>query len=311
MESITVEIREQQIAAANSAVPSAKGREKLAAYIVLTKPRIALMLVLTAAAGFYLGTVNSFDWVLFAHSMISIALLAFGVATLNQYLERDTDMLMKRTATRPLPTGKLSSAQALVFGILLCFAAEIYLAVFVNFLTAILGLTVIVGYVLLYTPLKTRTTLSTLIGAFPGAMPPLMGWTAAANEISLNGWALFWTLFLWQFPHFLAIAWMYRHEYKQAGILMLPVVEPAGKITAQQIVIFAVLTLIISLAPFFLGFAGWFYLIGAAVLGVWFLLAGIGFARTKSDESARKLLRVSVMYLPLLFGLMVLSKAFG
>jgi protoheme IX farnesyltransferase len=308
MESITVEIREQQIAA-GSIVPSAKGREKLAAYIVLTKPRIALMLVLTAAAGFYLGTVNRFDWVLFAHSMISIALLAFGVATLNQYLERDTDMLMKRTATRPLPTGKLSSAQALVFGILLCFVAEVYLAVFVNFLTAILGLTVIVGYVLLYTPLKTRTTLSTLIGAFPGAMPPLMGWTAAANEISLNGWALFWTLFLWQFPHFLAIAWMYRHEYKQAGILMLPVVEPAGKITAQQIVIFAVLTLFISLAPFFLGFAGWVYLIGAAVLGVWFLLAGIGFAKTKSDESARKLLRVSVMYLPLLFGLMVLSKA--
>lgn len=310
MESVTaVEIREQQIAA--DIAPSAKGREKLAAYVVLTKPRIALMLVLTAAAGFYLGTVNRFDWLLFAHSMISIALLAFGVATLNQYLERDTDMLMKRTATRPLPSGKLNSAQALVFGILLCFAAEVYLAVFVNFLTAILGLTVIVGYVLLYTPLKTRTTLSTLIGAFPGAMPPLMGWTAAANEISLDAWALFWTLFLWQFPHFLAIAWMYRHEYKRAGILMLPVVEPAGKITAKQIVIFAVLTLFISLAPFFLGFAGWFYLIGAALLGVWFLLAGIGFARTKSDEKARKLLRVSVMYLPLLFGLMVLSKAFG
>jgi protoheme IX farnesyltransferase len=267
------------------------------------------MLVITAAAGFYLGTANRFDWLLFLNSMISIALLAFGVATLNQYLERDTDLLMKRTAIRPLPSGKLSSAQALVFGILLCFAAEIYLAVFVNFLTAILGLTVIVGYVLLYTPLKTRTTLSTLIGAFPGAMPPLMGWTAAANEVSLGAWALFWTLFLWQFPHFLAIAWMYRAEYKRAGILMLPVVEPAGKITAKQIVIFAVLTLLISLAPFFLGLAGLFYLIGAALLGAWFLFAGIDFARTKSDEKARRLLKVSVMYLPLLFGLMVLNKA--
>lgn len=306
MENIAVEIREQPIAAAAQTIT---GREKLAAYVVLTKPRIALMLVITAAAGFYLGTANRFDWLLFVNSMISIALLAFGVATLNQYLERDTDLLMKRTAIRPLPSGKLSSAQALVFGILLCFAAEIYLAVFVNFLTAILGLTVIVGYVLLYTPLKTRTTLSTLIGAFPGAMPPLMGWTAAANEVSLGAWALFWTLFLWQFPHFLAIAWMYRAEYKRAGILMLPVVEPAGKITAKQIVIFAVLTLLISLAPFFLGLAGLFYLIGAALLGAWFLFAGIDFARTKSDEKARRLLKVSVMYLPLLFGLMVLNKA--
>ncbi|HEX8398362.1 MAG TPA: heme o synthase [Pyrinomonadaceae bacterium] len=306
MENIAVEIREQPITAA---AQTTTGREKLAAYVVLTKPRIALMLVITAAAGFYLGTANRFDWLLFLNSMISIALLAFGVATLNQYLERDTDLLMKRTAIRPLPSGKLSSAQALVFGILLCFAAEIYLAVFVNFLTAILGLTVIVGYVLLYTPLKTRTTLSTLIGAFPGAMPPLMGWTAAANEVSLGAWALFWTLFLWQFPHFLAIAWMYRAEYKRAGILMLPVVEPAGKITAKQIVIFAVLTLLISLAPFFLGLAGLFYLIGAALLGAWFLFAGIDFARTKSDEKARRLLKVSVMYLPLLFGLMVLNKA--
>jgi protoheme IX farnesyltransferase len=306
MENIAVEIREQPIAAAAQNIT---GREKLAAYVVLTKPRIALMLVITAAAGFYLGTANRFDWLLFLNSMISIALLAFGVATLNQYLERDTDLLMTRTAIRPLPSGKLSSAQALVFGILLCFAAEIYLAVFVNFLTAILGLTVIVGYVLLYTPLKTRTTLSTLIGAFPGAMPPLMGWTAAANEVSLGAWALFWTLFLWQFPHFLAIAWMYRAEYKRAGILMLPVVEPAGKITAKQIVIFAVLTLLISLAPFFLGLAGLFYLIGATLLGAWFLFAGIDFARTKSDEKARRLLKVSVMYLPLLFGLMVLNKA--
>jgi protoheme IX farnesyltransferase len=306
MENIAVEIREQSIAAAAQTIT---GREKIAAYVVLTKPRIALMLVITAAAGFYLGTANRFDWLLFLNSMISIALLAFGVATLNQYLERDTDLLMKRTAIRPLPSGKLTSAQALVFGILLCFAAEIYLAVFVNFLTAILGLTVIIGYVLLYTPLKTRTTLSTLIGAFPGAMPPLMGWTAAANEVSLGAWALFWTLFLWQFPHFLAIAWMYREEYKRAGILMLPVVEPAGKITAKQIVIFAVLTLLISLAPFFLGLAGLFYLIGAALLGAWFLFAGIDFARTKSDEKARRLLKVSVMYLPLLFGLMVLNKA--
>jgi heme o synthase len=309
MESVTVEIREQAII--QPAERAARPLEKLSAYAALTKPRIAVMLVVTAAAGFYLGTKTVFDWATFAHSMTAIALLAFGVATLNQYLERETDTLMKRTATRPLPSGKLSSAQALVFGILLCFAAEIYLAVAVNFLTAVLGLSVIVGYVLLYTPLKTRTTLSTVIGAFPGAMPPLMGWTAASNEISLGAWTLFWILFLWQFPHFLAIAWMYREEYKRAGILMLPVVEPRGRITANQIVVFSVLTFLISFAPFFLGAAGWFYLVGAAALGSWFLLAGIRFAQNRSDANARKILRVSIVYLPLLFGILVLSKSFS
>nr|MDQ3043239.1 heme o synthase [Acidobacteriota bacterium] len=211
-------------------------REKLAAYVELTKPRIAFMLVLTSAAGFYLGATKGFDAMLFINSMIGIALLAFGVATLNQVWERKTDALMERTAKRPLPTQKLSTTEALAFGVSLCLVAEIYLFFLVNGLTAILGLVVIVGYVLLYTPLKTRTSASTAIGAIPGAMPPLMGWTASANEISLGAWALFALLFLWQFPHFLAIAWMYKEQYAKAGILMLPVIEPEGKITARQIV---------------------------------------------------------------------------
>jgi heme o synthase len=283
-------------------------RERLTAFVELTKPRIAFLLVLTSAAGFYLGSTGSFDWILFVNSVIAITLLAFGVATLNQYWERDLDQLMKRTATRPLPTKKVTSHEALVFGIAQCVIAEVYLALAVNVLTAILGLVVIVGYVFVYTPLKTRTSASTAIGALPGALPPLMGWTAATNEISITAWALFAMQFLWQFPHFLAIAWMYRDEYAKAGILMLPVVEPEGKITARQIVMFAIMLLPVSLAPFFFGVSGMIFLVGASLLGIWILWASIRVARTKTNESAKKLLLVSVIYLPLLFILMVADK---
>lgn len=282
-------------------------KEKLAAFFELTKPRIAFMLVLTSAAGFYLGSKNSFDFLLFVNAMIGIALLAFGVATLNQFIERRTDALMERTARRPLPTRKVTPAEALVFGLILTVSAEIYLAFLVNGLTAILGLVVIVGYVLLYTPLKTKTSASTAIGAIPGAMPPLMGWTASANEITLGAWVLFALLFLWQFPHFLAIAWMYREQYRKAGILMLPVIEKEGRITAVQIVTFTLMLIPVSLAPFFIGFAGYIYLVGASILGIWFLVSSVQTARTKSVEKARKLLLVSVLYLPVIFALMVFN----
>lgn len=283
-------------------------REKLSAYFELTKPRIAFMLVLTSAAGFYLGSAKGFDFVVFINAMIGITLLAFGVATLNQYLERRTDALMERTAKRPLPTSKIAPTEALVFGLVQCATAELYLWFLVNGLTAALGTVVIVGYVLLYTPLKTRTTASTAIGAIPGAMPPLMGWTAATNAIDLNAWTLFTLLFLWQFPHFLAIAWMYKDQYAKAGILMLPVVERDGRVTARQIVIFTMMLVPLSLTPFFLGLTGIIYLIGAALLGGWFLWASVSMARAKTVEKARKLLMVSVIYLPLIFALMVLNR---
>jgi len=299
MDSAAVEINEPRVLGA---------REKLMAFVELTKPRIAIMLVLTSAAGFYLGSAGAFNYVLFANAMIGIALLAFGVATLNQYIERDVDKLMERTAGRPLPSGKLTATEALVFGVLQCAVAEIYLYFLVNPLTAGLGLVVIVGYVFLYTPLKTRTSASTAIGAIPGAMPPLMGWTAASNDITLDAWSLFVILFLWQFPHFLAIALMYRDEYAKAGIMMLPVLEPDGRITRRQIVSFSFMLLVASLAPFFLGFASVIYLIGALILGLWFLFESIRTARAKTRESARRLLLVSVIYLPLLFGLLVLTK---
>lgn len=306
MDIATVEISE----------PSAIGiRDRISAFVELTKPRIASMLVLTSAAGFYLGTRDSFDLLLFANAMIGITLLAFGVATLNQYMERETDALMERTATRPLPTQKITPNEALLFGVLQCAVAEIYLYFLVNGLTAVLGFTVIVGYVLLYTPLKRITSASTAIGAIPGAMPPLMGWAAAANAISptgydttLGGWALFILLFLWQFPHFFAIAWMYRDQYAKAGIVMLPVIESDGKITARQIVLFSVMLVPVSLAPFFLGISGFVYLAGAIVLGIWFMFESVRTARAKTVERARRLLLVSVIYLPLIFVLLVLNK---
>ncbi|MFZ1699376.1 MAG: heme o synthase [Pyrinomonadaceae bacterium] len=299
METITVEIVETR---------GAGLRQKFAAYVELTKPRIAFLLVLTSAAGFYLGNTGHFDLVLFANSMIAIALLALGVATLNQVWERDLDRLMTRTATRPLPTHRVGTTEALVFGVVQCIAAEVYLLLFVNALTAFLGAIVIVGYVLVYTPLKTRTSASTAVGALPGALPPLMGWTAAANEITLAAWALFAMQFLWQFPHFLAIAWMYRNEYAKAGILMLPVVEPSGKITGRQIVMFSIMLLPVSLAPFFLGLSGMIFLLGASVLGLWMIWASVRAARTKTNERAKSLLFVSIIYLPLLFILMVADK---
>ena len=282
-------------------------REKLAAYVELTKPRIAFMLVLTSAAGFYLGSGQNFNFALFTNSMIGIALLAFGVATLNQYIERKTDALMQRTARRPLPSNTLSPNEALIFGSVLCAVAELYLLFLVNGLTAGLGLIVIVGYVLLYTPLKTRTSASTAIGALPGAMPPLMGWTSAADGINLGAWTLFALLFLWQFPHFLAIACMYKEEYAKAGIKMLPALEKDGKITARQIMLFTILMIPVSLAPFFIGMSGIYYLVGASVLGVWFLWASIQAARFKTIEKSRRLLLVSVLYLPIIFALMVFN----
>jgi protoheme IX farnesyltransferase len=241
-------------------------------------------------------------------AMVGIALLSSGIATLNQYMEKDLDALMRRTANRPLPTGKLLPWEALAFGVGLTALAELYLAVLVNPLSAVLGLTVISGYLFGYTPLKTRTSLSTFVGAFPGAVPPLIGWACARGEIGVEAWVLFAILFLWQFPHFLAIAWMYREDYTRAGILMLPVVEPDGRVTGQQIVLYTVMLLPVSLLPTLLGTAGKIYFVGAIVLGMVFLYFSLRAAFSKSRHAARQLLLASVIYLPLLFILMVLDR---
>ena len=282
-------------------------RERIAAYAELTKPRITFLIVLTAAAGFALGTRGRIDYLKMASAMVGIGLLSSGIATLNQYMERDLDALMRRTADRPLPSGKLLPWEALVFGAGLTILAQVYLAVLVNPLTALLGLTVIAGYLFAYTPLKTKTSLSTMVGAFPGAVPPLIGWTAARGELSLEAWVLFAILFLWQFPHFLAIAWMYREDYSRAGILLLPVVEPDGRITGQQIVIYTLMLLPVSLLPTALGISGQVYFFGAIILGLLFLYSSVRAAFSHSRQEARRLLLASVIYLPLLFILMVVN----
>jgi len=288
------------------APPGAKAR--VAAYLELTKPRITFLIVLTSAAGFCLGSRGAVNYLTFTHAMIGIALLSSGIATLNQFMERDLDGLMRRTENRPLPSGRLFPFEALWFGVALTLGAELYLALSVNVLTAVMGITVIIGYLFLYTPLKTRTSLSTAVGAFPGAMPPLMGWTAARGEIDVAAWVLFAILFLWQFPHFLAIAWMYREDYGRAGIRMLPVVEPDGRVTGQQIILYSLMLVPVSLLPAFLGISGRFYLVAALVLGLLFLGSSIRAALSKSNQHARQLLLASVLYLPLLFGVMVLNR---
>lgn len=281
---------------------------KLAAFSELTKPRITFLVSLTAMAGFCMGSAGGIDYLKLLNMSLGIALLSSGLSTLNQYLERDLDGLMRRTQGRPLPTGKLSPSEAAVFGISLSLVATAYLAIFINPLSALLGLATFASYLFVYTPLKTKTTLSTVFGAFPGAMPPLIGWVAARGRIGVEAWILFAILFLWQFPHFLAIAWMYRDDYARAGIKMLPVVEPEGRVTGQQIITYTVLLVPVSLLPVAVGISGQVYLVGAAVLGIGFLFFSAKAALVRTTWQARKLLLASVLYLPALFALMVLNR---
>jgi protoheme IX farnesyltransferase len=311
MESISL----QEIGAHTSVPPASVAgltsdeglRAKLSAYLELTKPRITTLVLLTTAAGFFLGTPGAFNFVAFAQTMIGVALLCSGVSAVNEWMERDLDALMRRTASRPLPTGRLTPRAAFLFGTGLTVAGEIYLALLVNPLSALCGLSVVVGYLLLYTPLKTRTSLSTAVGAFPGAVPPLLGWAAASNTVGIEAWVLFAILFLWQFPHFFAIAWMYKEDYARAGILMLPVVEPEGRLTGQQIVVWTLLLVPMSLAPVALGISGSIYFVGALIIGGLFLCSSIAAMLALTRRNARRVLLASVLYLPVLFGLMVIK----
>jgi len=255
-----------------------------------------------------MGSSSGIDILRLINMSIGIGLLSSGLSTLNQYMERELDRLMKRTRARPLPAGKLRPVEAAAFGIALSVLATLYLAVFINQLSALLGIVTFATYLFVYTPLKVKTTLSTVLGAFPGAMPPFIGWVAATGSVTLEAWILFAILFLWQFPHFLAIAWMYRDDYARAGIKMLPVVEPDGKVTAQQIISYTVLLIPVSFLPVVIGLAGSIYLVGAMVLGAGFLYFSARAALVRTAWQARQLLLASVIYLPMLFGLMVLNR---
>jgi heme o synthase len=281
-------------------------------YIALTKPRITWLILMSAGVGYFFGLApHSFHWDAWAswlpllHTIVGTALIASGTAALNQWYERDSDRLMRRTATRPLPAGRLHAGPALTFGIVLAAAGFAELALAVNLLSALLGLFTLASYLFLYTPLKARSSIATVIGALPGAMPPMIGFAAANGHLTPQAWALFAILFLWQFPHFLAIAWMYREDYARAGILMLPVVQPDGDSTARQMVIYASTLVPVSLFPVLLGMTGRVYFVGALLLGGWFLYSSARVAFDHTVRRARQVLLVSVIYLPLIYCLMI------
>jgi len=283
-------------------------RSQVGVWCDLFKVRLTMLVLLTSLTGFYMGWSGPMDYVLLAHSLGGTALLACGAAALNQWWEREHDARMRRTESRPLPTRRLRADTVLAVGGALSIAGMLYLAFQVNLLTSLLGAATLVSYVFVYTPLKRITTLNTAIGAIPGALPPLMGWTAAQNEVTRGGWALFAVLFFWQLPHFLAIAWLYREEYAQAGFAMLPVRDPEGWRTGRQAVSHTLGLLGVSLAPVAFHLAGVAYLVGAMVLGVLFLVAAIRFSRELTRTRARQLFFASILYLPLLLLLMVLDK---
>jgi protoheme IX farnesyltransferase len=276
-------------------------------YVALTKPRLNLLVVLTSAAGYYLGAPAQPHWLAMIPAVIGTALVAGGAAVLNQLYERKTDALMRRTRMRPLPDGRVEPNDARTFGVSLSFAGLALLALTTNLIAAALAIATLVIYLIIYTPMKLRSSASTLVGAVPGALPPLIGWAAASGSLSIGGWALFAIVFLWQMPHFMAIAWMYRDDYRSAGFPLLPVVEPDGRRTGQQAVLYAMALLPVSLIPTFVAVSGQVYLYVAFVLGLALIGLAINFAATRSDAAARALFFGSITYLPLLWVAMILD----
>ncbi|EEF57104.1 heme o synthase [Pedosphaera parvula] len=291
-----------------AATTTSAEKTRWAVFSDLIKLRLTFLVLVTTFVGFYIGFRGSLNFLLLLHTMLGTALVASGAAALNQLLEREHDSKMRRTEDRPLPSGRMKPRTVLLLGAACGGLGLIYLALMVNLLTSVLGAITLGSYLFVYTPLKRKTTLNTVIGAIPGALPPLMGWTAARDEVTLGGWSLFAILFFWQLPHFFAIAWIYREQYAHAGFMMLPVVDVSGERTGRQAVSNALGLLPVSLAPFVLHLAGPIYLFGAFVLGLAYLWYAIQFSRQLTVPRARQLFFLSILYLPLLLGLMVFDK---
>jgi protoheme IX farnesyltransferase len=280
----------------------------LAVYADLFKARLTFLVLLTTLVGFYLGSVGPVNYLLMLHTILGTALVAAGASALNQLWEREYDARMRRTQDRPLPSGRLQPAAVLFLGCALAAVGLGYLGLAVNWLTSLIGACSLLTYVCVYTPLKRVTWLNTAVGAIPGGLPPLMGWTAARGHLSTDGWALFGILAIWQLPHFMAIAWMYRDEYARAGFKMLPVMEPDGERTGSQAVSHTLALVPVSLCPSLMNLTGPIYFVGALALGLVFIWAAVQFSRQLTLLGARRLFYVSILYLPLLLGLMVLDK---
>jgi len=278
------------------------------AYVVLTKPDVTFLVVITAVAGFYLGSRGPLDWALLLRMLGGTMLVAGGTAALNQYFERDLDAAMRRTAARPLPSGILQPREALAFGVGILAVGGLSLSLTVNPLACALALTTSLLYLGLYTPLKIRTPLATAVGALPGALPPLIGWAAARGSLSPEAWILFAIVFFWQFPHFLSIAWMYREDYARAGIRMLPVVDRSGNRTFRQIVVMSAILVPVSLLPAVAGIAGLHYFFAAFVLGLILLQVSLWAERNRTNVRAKWLMHATIVHIPLLFGFMIFDK---
>lgn len=283
-------------------------RQRIADYWMMTKPEVNFLVVASSLAGFYLGSSGPLRVGLLLNTLFGTLLVASGTATLNEYMERSHDAKMRRTAARPLPAGRVTPMEGLIFGLALSIAGGVYLDLTTNRLACFIAILTLLLYLLLYTPLKRRTPLCTVIGAVPGALPPLIGWAAARGSLSFEAWILCLILFLWQFPHFSAIAWMYRQDYTRAGYLMLPPADQKGRFMATQVVGFSLLLIPVTIMPVLMGQAGRAYLVGAVALGLGFLYFGARLAFSRSNALARRLVLASIVYLPLIYLLMIINK---
>jgi heme o synthase len=288
---------------------AARDRRQLAAdFVALTKPRVVLMVLVTTLMGYDVALTGPADYLRMIHLLIGSLLAAGGTLALNQYGERDLDARMDRTRARPLPAGRLQPLEAWLFGVALTLVGTAYLAALVNPLVALVTLATTILYLFAYTPLKRRTPLCTLVGAVAGALPPVAGWAAARGDVAPGAWVLFAILFLWQLPHTLAIARLYRDDYARAGVRVLPVVDPDGASTGRQVVLACVALVSVSLLPAVAGWTGPIYLAGALVLGLAFSAVGVEQALVPSPRAARHVLLASLIYLPLLLGLMAFDR---
>jgi protoheme IX farnesyltransferase len=288
----------------------ALARPRLADYVELTKPRVAVLVLFTVGAGVLLASGTDFRLLVLLHTVFGTALVAAGASALNQWLERTSDGRMRRTENRPLPSGRLQPVEVFLFGCFLGLTGVAYLALFLPQLTAaVVAAVTFALYVGVYTPLKRLTPLNTLVGAVPGALPPIIGWCAVRGEITAEAGILFVILFLWQVPHFLAIAWIYRDEYGRAGLLMLPVIDKTGQRTGLQMIVYCLALLAVSLQPVLIGSAGVLYLGGAVLLGLLFLASTIAFQNRHTLSQARRVLHMSLLYLPGLLALLLVDRA--
>ena len=284
---------------------SAKSHSRAGDFVTLTKPRLNFLVLLTTAAAYSLGAGPDSTLSNLIHTLLGTFLVAGGAAALNQVWERQTDRLMRRTETRPMADGRMTVAQGTTFGLALTIIGAAELAWFINPLSAIVALLTTASYVLFYTPLKLRTSLSTIAGAVPGALPAVIGWAAATNTLSIEGWVLFGIVFMWQMPHFLAIAWMYRDEYARAGMPLLPVIEPDGRSTGRQAVLYTAALIPLSLMPTGVGLATARYIVGAIALGAVLMFLSVEFSAKRDLPTARRLFFGSILYLPILWALLV------